>query len=167
VVAEASLALPPGPTSAWPVAVSAVLPVATGVEFLLPWSRLPRWLPVLVPLTYTGSVLALQRALLQDQLRELIVIEDRDRIAADLKDGVIQQIFAAGLTLQGTAGMTTDREVRRRIESAAGELDRAVQILRDTIFGLERRLRGRGFRAELLSVCDGLSPAPRWASPGP
>ena len=65
------------------------------------------------------------------------MIEDRDRIAADLKDGVIQRIFAAGLTLQGTAGMTTDREVRRRVESAVVDLDQAIQILRDTIFGLE------------------------------
>jgi hypothetical protein len=63
--------------------------------------------------------------------------------------------------------MTADREVRRRVESAAGELDQAVQMLRDTIFGLEPRLRGRGFRAELLSLCDGLSPAPEVGFTGP
>jgi signal transduction histidine kinase len=45
-----------------------------------------------------------ERERLQEQLRERSIIEDRDRIAADLKDKVIQQIFAAGLTLQGRHG---------------------------------------------------------------
>lgn len=59
VLAEASLALPPGPTSAWPVLASIVLLLATATAFLMPWPRLPGWTPVLVPLVYTGSVLAL------------------------------------------------------------------------------------------------------------
>ena len=60
--AEASLALPPG-TQAWPaVTVSLVLLAATGLAFLLPWSRLPGWATVLVPLAYTGSALALTLA---------------------------------------------------------------------------------------------------------
>ncbi len=59
VVAEASVALPPGPKSIGTVVASGVLLVATAAAFALPWSRLPDWTPVLVPLLYTGSVLAL------------------------------------------------------------------------------------------------------------
>jgi hypothetical protein len=58
VLAEASLALPPGPRSV-PAAVVSVLLLAVPAAFLLPWSRLPAWASVFVPLLYTGSVLAL------------------------------------------------------------------------------------------------------------
>lgn len=59
VVAEASLLLPPGPRSAAGAAVSLVLLVAVATSFALPWDRLPAFATVLVPLAYTGSVLAL------------------------------------------------------------------------------------------------------------
>ena len=59
VVAEATLAFPPGPTSAWAVAVSIALLLAVPAGFLLSWPRLPAWMTVIVPLAYTGSVLAL------------------------------------------------------------------------------------------------------------
>lgn len=59
VLAEASLALPPLPDSAAAVASSVILLVAAAALTLAPWQRLPSWLPVIVPLTYAGSVLAL------------------------------------------------------------------------------------------------------------
>jgi len=59
VLAEASLALPPGPASGVAVAVSLVLLLLVAAAFALPWPRLPAWLAVLVPLAYSGSVLAL------------------------------------------------------------------------------------------------------------
>jgi hypothetical protein len=58
-VAEASLAFPPCPTSGWAVTVSVALLLAVPAAFLLPWRHLPAWMTVLVPLAYTGSVLAL------------------------------------------------------------------------------------------------------------
>ena len=62
VAAEASLALPPGTREWTAVTVSLILLAATGLAFLLPWDRLPGWTTVLVPLTYTGSALALTLA---------------------------------------------------------------------------------------------------------
>jgi signal transduction histidine kinase len=62
VLAEASLALPPGAQSQLALAVSIALLLAVPVLMLLPWPRLPGWATVLVPLTYTGSVLALSLA---------------------------------------------------------------------------------------------------------
>ncbi len=59
VLAEASLALPPGSTSEPAAIISVVLLAATAAAFALPWARLPGWAPVLVPLCYAGSVLAL------------------------------------------------------------------------------------------------------------
>ncbi len=62
VLAEASLGLPSGDESGAAALASALLLVLTAAGFLLPWPRLPGWMPVLVPLTYTASVLALDLA---------------------------------------------------------------------------------------------------------
>ncbi len=59
LAAEASLALPGGTRSVPAALVSIGLLAATAAAFLLPWARLPGWVSVLVPLCYTGSVLAL------------------------------------------------------------------------------------------------------------
>jgi len=62
VVAEASLALPPGTRIGTAAILSMVLLVAVALSFLLPWDRLPAWAPVLVPLAWTGWALALTLA---------------------------------------------------------------------------------------------------------
>jgi signal transduction histidine kinase len=76
----------------------------------------------------------MQRA--QRELRRLEVLEDRERIAKELHDGVIQSLFAVGMGLQGTAAMSRDADLSRRIESAVEEVDRAIRDLRNYIFGL-------------------------------
>jgi len=253
VLAEASLALPPGPQSQPALIVSVLLLLATAAAFGLPWRRLPRWMPVLVPLAYSGSALALilaagatsgvgmvllipvlwtalfhhrwesgcvvaailvvvavisltpvvepdlvlarrvllwgslgvlisvavhglrdrirhsqeERARLQERLREITVLEDRERIADGLRDKVIQQIFAAGLALQGAASLTTEREVRRRVESSVADLDQAVRLVRQAIFGLEHEEPGRGLRLDVLDLCGRLTPAPEVTFTGP
>jgi signal transduction histidine kinase len=106
-------------------------------------------------------------AQLQSRLRELTVLADRDRIAADLRDKVIQRMFAAGLTLQSAASRAADGEVQRRIEASIDELDQAVRLLRDAIFGLEQRSDDRMLRQEVMDLCGGLSPAPEISFSGP
>lgn len=103
----------------------------------------------------------------EDQERALIVLQDRDRIAVGLQDQAIQRIFAAGLTLQGAASLAADPQLRRRIEQAIADLDEAVQIIRDTIFGLEHRLAGRGLRQDILNMFRRLVPAPEISFSGP
>ena len=71
-----------------------------------------------------------------ERLRELSVLEDRERIARELHDGVIQSLFAAGMSLQGAAAMTEDGNVSRRVESVVADLDRTIRDLRNYIFGL-------------------------------
>jgi signal transduction histidine kinase len=106
-------------------------------------------------------------AQLQDSLRELTLIEDRDRIAAGLRDKVIQRIFAAGLTLQGTAAQVTDPAARRRIQESVDGLDQVIWLLRDTVFDLNHRLQDQGLRAEILDLCRDLSMAPELSFSGP
>jgi len=101
-----------------------------------------------------------ERERLQDRLRELSVLEDRDRIAAELRDNIIQRVFAAGLSLQGAADLAAEPEVRRRVGTSVEQLDDAVRMLRDAVFGLEHRQRRRGLRQEVLGLCSKLSPMP-------
>jgi signal transduction histidine kinase len=66
----------------------------------------------------------------------LEVLEDRERIAKELHDGVIQSLFAVGMGLQGTAALAKDDATMGRIESAVEEIDRAIRDLRNYIFAL-------------------------------
>jgi len=66
----------------------------------------------------------------------LALLEDRERIAKELHDGVIQSLFAVGMGLQGTAALAKDEDIGGRIESAVEEIDRAIRDLRNYIFGL-------------------------------
>ena len=70
------------------------------------------------------------------QQQRLSLMEDRERIAKELHDGVIQSLFAVGMGLQGTAMLAADEDLSRRIESGVEELDRVIKDLRSYIFGL-------------------------------
>ena len=72
----------------------------------------------------------------QEELARLELLDERERIAKELHDGVIQSLFAVGMGLQGTAAMASDEEIARRIEHATEEIDRAIRDLRNYIFGL-------------------------------
>ncbi|MGE5290598.1 MAG: histidine kinase [Micromonosporaceae bacterium] len=60
--------------------------------------------------------------------------EDRDRIAQDLNDVVVNRLFAAGLDLEAALGLIGDQRVAGHIGRAAGALDQAIRDLRDTVF---------------------------------
>ena len=90
--------------------------------------------------------LALHLATAQRRMRELDVLTDRDRIARDLHDHVIQRLFAVGLSLQGA--LNADRaEGTRRVTGALDDLQEVVEEIRTTIFDLHggsvTRLRQR------------------------
>ena len=70
------------------------------------------------------------------ELERLSVLDDRERIAKELHDGVIQSLFAVGMGLQGTAALAQDQEIGRRIDDAVTEIDRSIRDLRNYIFGL-------------------------------
>ena len=68
--------------------------------------------------------------------RRLELMDERERIAKELHDGIIQSLFAVGMGLQGTALMAGSPEIAGRVEGAVGELDRVIRDLRNYIFGL-------------------------------
>lgn len=96
-----------------------------------------------------GSHVALALELARThRLREQIMIfTDRDRIAKDLHDVVIQRLFAAGLSIQSLQRFITDKTASNRIRAVTTELDETIRELRNTIYSL----RVSSGETELLS----------------
>jgi signal transduction histidine kinase len=96
---------------------------------------------------------AIENTRLHSRLGDLMVLEDRERIARDLHDTVIQRLFATGLALQGIASRDPDPTVAERLQAAVDDLDDTVRHIRTTIFELQRqRLPGRSLRQEVLDL---------------
>lgn len=116
----------------------------------------PPFRPSEVPLLVSfadQAALALELGEKHRAQQQLAVLADRDRIARDLHDHVIQRLFAVGLKLQGTLRRTTDADVRERVEQTVDELDRTVREIRTTIFDLHTADHGAGgLRRELLDT---------------
>jgi signal transduction histidine kinase len=84
----------------------------------------------------TQVSLALEHSRLQRELSRLAVMDERERIASELHDGVIQGLFGMGLSLQATALMVPDPAIQHRIEEVVTQLDGSIRDLRNYIFGL-------------------------------
>ena len=84
---------------------------------------------------------AIQNVRLQARVQNFALVEDRERIARDLHDTVIQRLYATGLSLQATArglaGIAGSDVALARIEGAVDDLDLTVKHIRSAIFGLE------------------------------
>ena len=83
-----------------------------------------------------AASVALDYDRVQSELRRLGLLDERERIAKELHDGVIQSLFAVGMSLQGTALTTGNSETSTRIEQAVEALDGVIRDLRNYIFGL-------------------------------
>ncbi len=70
---------------------------------------------------------------------QLALVSDRERIARDLHDTVIQRLFAVGLSLQAVLARTTDEHTATRLELAIEEIDATIRDVRTAIFGLHTR----------------------------
>jgi signal transduction histidine kinase len=97
------------------------------------------------------AALALERAQARQDRARLDVLADRDRIARDLHDLVIQRLFATGLLLEGL-GRRVDPELRRRLDAVVGELDETIKDIRAAIFELHHGPGAQNLRAQLLDV---------------
>ena len=97
---------------------------------------------------------AVENARLHARQQEVAVLEDRDRIAMDLHDTVIQQLFAIGLSLQGTARMIRDQKPADRLQAAVDDLDLTIKQIRSTIFALGRSVSTAttGTRDKILAI---------------
>ncbi|MDQ0381633.1 GAF domain-containing sensor histidine kinase [Amycolatopsis thermophila] len=88
------------------------------------------------------AALALQLAEDQRSLSELKVVADRDRIARDLHDHVIQRLFAHGLALQSTHMRSRNPEIQRRLADMIDDVQNIVAEIRTAIFDLHGGLQG-------------------------
>lgn len=106
--------------------------------------------------------IALRLAGAQADRANLAVVEDRERIARDLHDLVIQRLFAIGLTLQTAGSRVEQPEVAEKLADSVKEIDRTIHDIRSTIFELELdHLRGslRGQIIDLVGAApDGINP---------
>ena len=82
--------------------------------------------------------LVIDQAMLRNNVREFTLSEERERLARDLHDTVIQRLFGVGLTLQMSLASITDDEVRRRIDLVLDELDTTIHEIRTTIFEIDQ-----------------------------
>lgn len=106
------------------------------------------------------AALAWQLAITQRQMRELDVITDRDRIARDLHDHVIQRLFAVGLSLQGSVARVGSTEVQARLSASVDDLQEVIQEIRTTIFDLHGGTSGSvRLRQRLQGAVDQFSAA--------
>jgi signal transduction histidine kinase len=103
---------------------------------------------------------ALELADRRRDAEQLRVFEDRDRIARDLHDQVIQRLYAAGMSLQGTSSMATDPGLRKRMEHVVDEMDQAIADIRTAIFSLHARQQhsGSGLRARIVAIAEETTP---------
>ena len=96
--------------------------------------------------------IAIENARLHDRVRMLSVIDDRDRIARDLHDRVIQRVFAVGMSLQGAARLPERDQIVERVNKAVDDLDATVNEIRTAIFELGESPMPGGLRRSALEL---------------
>ena len=104
--------------------------------------------------------IALELAERRQDAERLSIYEDRDRIARDLHDQVIQQLYASGMKLQGTIPLITRPLAEERVNSVVDDLDQTITDIRAVIFSLQARGKGPpGLRSNVLDVVDQMTEA--------
>src|SRR5262249_41649110 len=101
---------------------------------------------------------ALELAEARHDQQRVLLLEDRARIARDLHDHVIQQIFAAGLVVQATGASVDDPTSVSALQEVVDHLDDAIKQIRVSIFQLQPPVPG-GLRAAVMDVVAELQPA--------
>jgi signal transduction histidine kinase len=104
----------------------------------------------------TQAGIALELAEHRRQAERVAVFEDRDRIARDLHDLVIQRLYATGMSLQGAVSLIGSAEAAQRVNVAVDALDETIREIRSSIFALQTREDSKppSLRARILHEAD-------------
>ncbi|OBG67177.1 histidine kinase [Mycobacterium sp. E735] len=106
----------------------------------------------------THAAMALVLASARDDARQLSILAERERIAHDLHDHVIQRLFAAGMDLQGTLARARSPEVADRLNRTLDDLQTIIEEIRTTIFQLKSPMGKNGdFRRRIQQVVADLT----------
>ena len=120
-----------------------------------------------------AAAVAIDNARLHERVADLRMAEDRERIARDLHDTVVQRLFASGMALQASLQvMAADPSAAAsRVEGVVDDLDETIKHIRSAIFSLEVRDAGNSTREKVLATCaEAAGPlgfAPRAVFEGP
>jgi signal transduction histidine kinase len=143
-------------------AVVVPLGTADNARGVLTAGRIPGSLPLppagvdMLVTFATQAAIALELAEHRAQAERVAVFEDRDRIARDLHDLVIQRLYATGMSLQGTVSMIAVPDAAGRVSRAVDALDETIREIRSSIFALQARpeIALPGLRVRVLAVAD-------------
>ena len=104
--------------------------------------------------------IALELADRRSDAERLSLFEDRDRIARDLHDLVIQRLYATGMSLEGTVPMITRPETAARVKRAVDAMDETIKDIRLTIFALQSRGQDSqpNLREAIVAVVEEMTP---------
>jgi two-component system, NarL family, sensor histidine kinase DevS len=116
------------------------------------WSEFTRVDEALVTSLAVAAGIAIENARLHRLVREHAVSDDRERVARDLHDTVIQTLYGAGLSLQGIAGAAQASDVSDQVNTVAATIDQAILQLRSTIYELGLTGGELGIRARIISL---------------
>ncbi len=122
------------------------------------WSEFTADDEALVGALALGAGIAIENTRLHERVRQVAVYDDRDRMARDLHDTVIQRLFAVGLSLQAMAGTAATAGISDRLNAAIADLDDTIRQVRSTIYELGSAEIDRGVRANILSLVRDLNP---------
>jgi signal transduction histidine kinase len=103
------------------------------------------------------AAIAIENARLLEQVERLAIVDERERISRDLHDGIIQSIYAVGLSLEDVPDLVRDDpdEVERRVEHAIDSLHLTIRDIRNFIFGLQPELlAGTDLMTGLVAVIE-------------
>jgi signal transduction histidine kinase len=98
--------------------------------------------------------IAIENTRLHERVRVLSVLDDRDRIARDLHDRVIQRVFAVGMSLQAAVRLSDRDQIVERVNKAVDDLDTTVTEIRTAIFELGNKTITGGLRHSVLELTE-------------
>jgi signal transduction histidine kinase len=122
------------------------------------WSEFTGDDEALIGALAVAAGIAIDNARLHSRVQEVAVYEERDRMARDLHDTVIQRLFAIGLSLQSMASSPTAELNGERLTKTITDVDDTIRQVRTSIFELGSDGMGEGTRDQVLSLLRELGP---------